>query len=77
MQMFWTPVTPDTKTVRWTSLSECKVILRENTELAELRILGCNQSQRRQTGGNSDDDDNDENRPAVYKPAPMQASWNN
>lgn len=77
MQTFWTPVTPDTKTVCWTSLSECKVILRENTGLAEVRILGCNQSQRRRTDDNSDDDDNDENRPAVYKPAPMQASWNN
>lgn len=72
MQMFWTPVTPvtpDTKTVCWTSLSECKVILRENTGLAEVRILGCNQSQRRRTGDNGDGDDNDENRPAVYKPA--------
>lgn len=58
-------------------VSECKVILRENTGLAEVRILGCNQSQRRRTGDNGDDDDNDENRPAVYKPAPMQASWNN
>lgn len=76
MQIFWTPVTPETKTVCW-SLSECKVIICENTGLAEVRILGCNQSQRRRTGDNSDDDDNDENRPAVYKSAPMQVSWNN